>query len=81
VVGLAYPASKSAVTMLTLQYAKGLPRMRVNAVDPGFTATDLNDHRGTQTVQEGTDAIVRMAQLDASGPTGTFTDRHGTVRW
>jgi NAD(P)-dependent dehydrogenase (short-subunit alcohol dehydrogenase family) len=80
-VGLAYPASKSAVTMLTTQYAKALPHMRVNAVDPGYTATDFNDHRGTQTVEEGTDAIVRMAQLDASGPTGTFVDRHGVVPW
>jgi NAD(P)-dependent dehydrogenase (short-subunit alcohol dehydrogenase family) len=80
-VGLAYPASKAAVTMLTTQYAKALPHMRVNAVDPGYTATDFNDHRGTQTVAEGTDAIVRMAQLDASGPTGTFVDREGAVPW
>jgi NAD(P)-dependent dehydrogenase (short-subunit alcohol dehydrogenase family) len=80
-VGLGYPASKAAVTMLTTQYAKGLPQMRVNAVDPGYTATDFNDHSGTQTVAEGTDAIVRMAQLDASGPTGTFVDRRGVVPW
>jgi NAD(P)-dependent dehydrogenase (short-subunit alcohol dehydrogenase family) len=81
IVGLAYPASKSAVTMLTTQYAKAFPPMRINAVDPGYTGTDLNDNRGTQSVQEGTDAIVRMAQLDASGPTGTFADRHGAVPW
>jgi NAD(P)-dependent dehydrogenase (short-subunit alcohol dehydrogenase family) len=81
IVGLAYPASKSAVTMLTTQYAKAFPHMRVNAVDPGYTATDLNRHTGTQSVEEGTDAIVRMAQLDASGPTGTFADRHGAVPW
>jgi NAD(P)-dependent dehydrogenase (short-subunit alcohol dehydrogenase family) len=80
-VGLAYPASKAAVTMVTMQYAKALPHMRVNAVDPGYTATDFNARRGTQTVEEGTDAIVRMAQLDASGPTGTFVDRNGTVPW
>jgi NAD(P)-dependent dehydrogenase (short-subunit alcohol dehydrogenase family) len=80
-VGLGYPASKSAVTMLTTQYAKAFPRMRINAVDPGYTATDLNGNRGTQSVEEGTDAIVRMAQLDASGPTGTFTDRSGVVPW
>jgi NAD(P)-dependent dehydrogenase (short-subunit alcohol dehydrogenase family) len=60
---------------------RALPAMRVNAVDPGYTGTDFNDHRGTQTVEEGTDAIVRMANLDADGPTGTFTDRHGTVPW
>jgi len=81
IVALAYPASKSAVTMLTTQYAKALPDMRVNAVDPGYTATDLNGHSGTQTVEEGTDAIVRMAQLDASGPSGTFADRLGAVPW
>jgi NAD(P)-dependent dehydrogenase (short-subunit alcohol dehydrogenase family) len=81
IVGLAYPASKAAVTMLTTQYAKAFPQMRINAVDPGYTATDFNDHRGTQTVEEGTDAIVRMAQLDASGPTGAFVDRHGVVPW
>jgi NAD(P)-dependent dehydrogenase (short-subunit alcohol dehydrogenase family) len=80
-VGLAYPASKAAVTMLTTQYAKALPHMRVNAVDPGYTATDFNGHSGPQTVAEGTDAIVRMAQLDASGPTGTFVDRRGPVPW
>jgi NAD(P)-dependent dehydrogenase (short-subunit alcohol dehydrogenase family) len=81
IVGLGYPASKAAVTMLTTQYAKAFPQMRINAVDPGYTGTDLNDNRGTQSVQEGTDAIVRMAQLDASGPTGTFADRHGAVPW
>jgi NAD(P)-dependent dehydrogenase (short-subunit alcohol dehydrogenase family) len=81
IVALGYPTSKSAVNMLTSQYAKALPQMRVNAVDPGYTATDLNAHSGTQSVQEGTDAIVRMAQLDPSGPTGTFVDRAGIVPW
>jgi NAD(P)-dependent dehydrogenase (short-subunit alcohol dehydrogenase family) len=81
IVGLVYPMSKSAVNMLTTQYAKALPNMRVNAVDPGYTATDFNDHRGTQTVQEGTDAIVAMAQIEPDGPTGTFVDRRGRVPW
>jgi NAD(P)-dependent dehydrogenase (short-subunit alcohol dehydrogenase family) len=81
IVGLAYPASKAAVTMLTTQYAKALPGMRVNAVDPGYTGTDLNGHRGTQSVTEGTEAIVAMATIDGGGPTGTFVDRHGVVPW
>jgi NAD(P)-dependent dehydrogenase (short-subunit alcohol dehydrogenase family) len=81
IVGLAYPSSKSAVTMLTSMYAKALPGMRVNAADPGYTATDLNGHSGPQTVTEGTDAIVALAQLDQTGPTGTFRDRSGTVPW
>ena len=80
-VGLAYPSSKTAVNMLTSQYAKAYPEMRINAVDPGYTATDFNNHAGIQTVQEGTDAIVRMASIDPSGPTGAFIDRHGNVPW
>jgi NAD(P)-dependent dehydrogenase (short-subunit alcohol dehydrogenase family) len=80
-IGIAYPASKTAVNMLTTQYAKAFPQIRINAVDPGYTGTDLNDHRGTQSVEEGTDAIVAMAKLDPSGPTGTFVDRNGMVAW
>jgi NAD(P)-dependent dehydrogenase (short-subunit alcohol dehydrogenase family) len=81
IVSLGYPTSKAAVNMLTTQYAKALPGMRVNAVDPGYTATDLNGRRGHQTVEEGTEAIVRMAKLDASGPTGTFVDKSGIAPW
>jgi NAD(P)-dependent dehydrogenase (short-subunit alcohol dehydrogenase family) len=80
-VSLAYPSSKTALNMLTSQYAKVYPQMRINAVDPGYTATDLNGHSGVQSVQEGTDAIVRMASIGATGPTGTFVDRHGNVPW
>jgi NAD(P)-dependent dehydrogenase (short-subunit alcohol dehydrogenase family) len=78
---LGYPSSKAALDMLTIKWARAHPRWRVNAADPGFTSTDLNSHRGTQTVQEGTDAIVRLATVAPDGPTGTFTDRHGTVPW
>jgi NAD(P)-dependent dehydrogenase (short-subunit alcohol dehydrogenase family) len=80
-VSLAYPSSKAALNMLTSQYAKAYPQMRINAVDPGYTATDFNRHSGHQSVQEGTDAIVRMASVSATGPTGTFVDRHGDVAW
>nr|WP_296766795.1 SDR family NAD(P)-dependent oxidoreductase [Rhodococcus sp. (in: high G+C Gram-positive bacteria)] len=78
---LGYSASKAAVNMLTTIYAQFLPGIRVNAVDPGYTATDFNGNSGTQTVTEGTDAIVAMASIDADGPTGTFSDRLGGVRW
>jgi NAD(P)-dependent dehydrogenase (short-subunit alcohol dehydrogenase family) len=81
IVGLGYPASKAALNMLTTQYAKALLAMRVNVVDPGYTGTDLNGHRGHQTVHESTDAIVAMAQIGPDGPTGSFTDRHGAVPW
>lgn len=76
-----YQSSKAAVGMLTLIYARALPDMRVNAVAPGFTATDFTDHRGTQTVTEGTDAMIALATIGQDGPTGTFQDRHGIVGW
>ena len=39
------------------------------------------NNRGTRTVTEGTDAIVRLATLPTEGTTGTFQDRNGTVPW
>ena len=76
-----YTASKAAVTMLTTQYAKALPDIRFNAADPGYTATDLNGHSGTQTVAEGTDVIVALATEDPAAGTGRFIDRFGPVAW
>ena len=61
--GVAYPASKAAVNMITVQYAKAFPGMRINAFEPGYTVTDLNRHTGTQTVEQGAEIIVRMAQV------------------
>lgn len=81
VVSPLYTASKSAVTMLTTQYAKALKDIRVNAVDPGYTATDLNAHSGPQTVTEGTDAIVRLATEEPGAGSGRFVDRDGPVDW
>jgi NAD(P)-dependent dehydrogenase (short-subunit alcohol dehydrogenase family) len=78
---LGYPASKAALNMITSQYARALEDIRVNAVDPGYTATDLTDQAGSQTVAEGTDAIVRLAAIGPDGPTGGFFDREGTVAW
>jgi NAD(P)-dependent dehydrogenase (short-subunit alcohol dehydrogenase family) len=78
---LAYSASKAALNMLTSVYAQFLPEIRVNVIDPGYTATDLNGHSGPQTVTEGTDAVVAMASIGADGPTGTFTDRDGVIGW
>ena len=79
--GVAYPASKATVNALTVQYAKAFPRMRINAVEPGFTATDLNGRTGTQTVEQGAEIIVRMAQAGPDGPTGTYVDAGGRLPW
>jgi NAD(P)-dependent dehydrogenase (short-subunit alcohol dehydrogenase family) len=79
--GLSYPASKTAINAITIQYAKAFPGIRINAVDPGYTSTDLNGRTGTQTAEEGAAVIVRMAQIGPDGPTGTFVSAHGPVAW
>ncbi|HWC78354.1 MAG TPA: SDR family NAD(P)-dependent oxidoreductase [Pseudonocardiaceae bacterium] len=79
--GVAYPASKTAVNMVTIQFAKAFPDVRINAVEPGYTKTDLNANTGTQTVEEGAEVIVRAALLDQDGPTGTYFDRNGQLPW
>ncbi|QIZ97798.1 SDR family NAD(P)-dependent oxidoreductase [Leifsonia sp. PS1209] len=76
----AYGSSKSAVTMLTTQYAKTIPDVRFNAVDPGQTATAFTGNVG-QSVAEGAEAAVRMATLGPATPTGTATDRDGILPW
>ena len=76
-----YNSSKAAVIMLSVQYAKALPEFRVNVIDPGYTATDLNGNSGHQTVTEGTDAAVAMATIGTDGPTGTFSDRDGVIAY
>ncbi|GHH22921.1 hypothetical protein Srubr_19220 [Streptomyces rubradiris] len=56
--------------MVTVQYAKAFPDIRVNAVEPGYTATDLNGHTGLPTVERGAEIIFRTAVVGPDGPTG-----------
>jgi len=76
---LPYPASKAALNMLVVQYAKALPEVLVTAVDPGLTATDFTSGSG-HSVAEGAEAVITAA-LDATGPSGRFMDRHGPTPW
>ena len=77
-----YGASKAAVSMLTVQYAKALPEIKFNAVEPGFTATDLTPFSDAgQPVEKGAEVIVRMATVGKDGPTGTFWENDGELAW
>jgi len=79
---IVYGASKAAVSMLTIQYAKALPEIKFNAVEPGFTATDLTPFSGAgQPVEKGAKVIVRMATVGVDGPTGTFQENEGELAW
>ena len=78
-----YSSSKTALNAITVAFASDLESagIKVNAACPGFTATDLNNFQGTRTVQQGAREAVRLALLDANGPTGTFSDENGKVAW
>jgi NAD(P)-dependent dehydrogenase (short-subunit alcohol dehydrogenase family) len=92
---LAYPMSKAALNMLTIQYARAFPRWRVNSATPGLTATEFTGSRegkpsvdelrtaGMQinTVEQGAEVIVQLAQLGPDGATGTFAGNDGPVPW
>jgi NAD(P)-dependent dehydrogenase (short-subunit alcohol dehydrogenase family) len=84
VFGPVYPASKTALNAITLAMAIELESegIKVNAVSPGFTKTNLNNYAGTETVEEGAREAVRVALLGPDGPTGTFTHaKLGTLPW
>ena len=79
---IVYGASKAAVSMLTVQYAKTFPDIKFNAVEPGFTATDLTPFSGAgQPVQVGVEVMVAMATIGRDGPTGTFRENEGELAW
>ena len=80
---LAYGASKAAVNSVTISFARELKdtAIKVNAAAPGYTATAMNNFAGTQTVDQGAIAAVRLATLPADGPTCGFFDKDGVVPW
>ncbi|WP_375508680.1 SDR family NAD(P)-dependent oxidoreductase [uncultured Caballeronia sp.] len=82
--GPVYPASKTALNALTVAMAIELEQegIKVHAVSPGFTKTNLNGYAGTDTVEEGAREVVRVAMLGADSPTGTFTRWNDvTIPW
>jgi|SRR5450432_4106570 len=80
---IGYCASKAALNMMTVQLAYELrdTGIKVNAVSPGFVDTDMNQHRGTLTVEQGAAEPVRLALLASDGPTGGFFGEGGTYPW
>jgi NAD(P)-dependent dehydrogenase (short-subunit alcohol dehydrogenase family) len=82
--GPVYPASKTALNALTVAMALELEPegIKVNAVSPGYTKTNLNGYSGTETVEEGAREAVRVTLLGPDGPTGQFTRwERETIPW
>ena len=80
-----YGSSKAAVSMLTVQYAKAVPEVKFNAVEPGITATNLGggdpgSHPG-RPAADSARIVVQWATIDTDGPTGTFQEDAGELGW
>lgn len=79
----AYNASKTALNAYTVTLAQELKdtAFKVNAVNPGFTATDMNQHQGTLSVEQAARVVVQYALLEEQGPTGYFFSDYGATPW
>jgi NAD(P)-dependent dehydrogenase (short-subunit alcohol dehydrogenase family) len=80
---LGYNSSKSALNAVTLSFAKELAAVgiKVNAADPGYTATDFNNHSGYRTVEQAAAGIVWLATQEPSGPSGGFYFEQAQIPW
>jgi len=78
-----YRCSKTAVNMLMLIYAGRYEERgwKINAVCPGYVATNINAYRGYGTVEDGAINPCKLATLGKDGPNGTFTEKEGTLSW
>jgi NAD(P)-dependent dehydrogenase (short-subunit alcohol dehydrogenase family) len=82
--GPVYPASKTALNAITLAMMIELEStgIKVNLVSPAFTKTNLNGYAGTESIEDGSREVVRVALLGPDGPTGTFTRwENVTIPW
>lgn len=79
----AYGSTKTALNAFTIMLANELTgtAFRVNSVTPGYTATDLNQHKGVKTAEEGARPIVRIATQEDGITTGKFYKDGGEVPW
>jgi NAD(P)-dependent dehydrogenase (short-subunit alcohol dehydrogenase family) len=79
---LGYCSSKAALNMFTVQLAFELrgAGIAVNSVNPGYTATDINEQRGRQSLEQGAAEVVRLTLLE-DGPSGRFLETAGAIPW
>ena len=80
---LGYNTSKTALNAVTVSFAKAFEPfgIKVNAADPGYTATDLNGNSGYRTVEQAAEIAVELANIGADGPTAGYFNHNGVVAW
>jgi hypothetical protein len=55
--------------------------IKINSVTPVYTATDLNNFKGTESSEKTAKVIVKYATVNSDGPTGKFFKETGEVAW
>jgi NAD(P)-dependent dehydrogenase (short-subunit alcohol dehydrogenase family) len=80
---LGYNTSKSALNSMTIQFAKELKDtpIKVNAICPGYCATDINGNSGPRSAAQGAVAAIQYATIGDDGPTGGYFNDEGRVPW
>jgi NAD(P)-dependent dehydrogenase (short-subunit alcohol dehydrogenase family) len=80
---LGYNTSKTALNSMTVQFANELKDtpIKVNAICPGYCATDINGNSGPRTAAQGAVAAIEYATIGADGPTGGYFNDEGRVPW
>ena len=75
--GPVYSASKAALNAMTLammvELESSCHQNKLPVSSPAFTKTNLNGYEGTESLEEGSREVVRVALLGPEGPTGAFT--------
>ena len=79
----AYGSSKTALNAFTVSLAKEFrnTNFKINSVEPGYTATNLNQYQGTQTVEQAVGIIVKYATVSNDASTGKFFWKEGEFAW
>jgi NAD(P)-dependent dehydrogenase (short-subunit alcohol dehydrogenase family) len=82
-VALGYNTSKTALNSMTVQFANELKDtpIKVNAICPGYCATDINGNSGPRTAAQGAVAAIQYATIGEDGPTGGYFNDEGRVPW
>ena len=75
------PVTRGKIGDRAFQRDPSLRHVKINSATPGYTATDMNQGRGTRTVEQGARIIVELALLPDDGPSGGFFNDQGPVAW
>ncbi|WP_413711243.1 SDR family oxidoreductase [Rhizobium sp. Rhizsp82] len=80
---LGYNSSKSALNAATVSIAKAAEPfgIKVNAADPGYTATEMNGNSGYRTVEQAAEVAVKLATVGEDGPTAGYFNHNGVLPW